>query len=84
MTTSVNPASEQWNPTLSDDANHTERDGRARGITIQAEGTVVLEMISGDIVTRTGLNANIDYPYRVKRVVATGTTVGANNIFLLA
>lgn len=46
-----------------------------RGFMVATSGDMCVHLKDGDALTLTGLSAGVVYPFRVTRVLATGTTV---------
>lgn len=49
----------------------------SRALYVGQAGNLRVQMVSGDTVTLTGVQAGMVYPLRVTQVLATGTTAGA-------
>ncbi|MBT8408060.1 MAG: hypothetical protein KJN93_00360 [Alphaproteobacteria bacterium] len=47
-----------------------------RALYVGVAGNVAVEMLSGDTVVLSGAQAGAVYPFRVSKVLATGTTAG--------
>ncbi|HEY0274703.1 MAG TPA: hypothetical protein VGC31_01340 [Paenirhodobacter sp.] len=67
------PASDAFSVTPSD---ATDLSRTARAVYIGSAGSLSGVMVSGETVAFTGLQAGMVYPFRLRRIRATGTTAG--------